>query len=425
MTARRLILENKLGQKVRAFQVESNLGQAEMHVIYRLDNRRVEILSDLSGLNDSQIDYQILKTVTMSTLTKGSVSLTGLGRLRMAEELEKINTPSYELAVEDDEEQLKNVMKKTAVGHLVAVVLMIGVSALVGYFTQKKDEPQLVTIVIPQKEVAVRERVQVSEKKIQPIKEKTKAKVADRTTKPKIVTRNIVRKAPPVTPKYHSAVRNAPERSLERVGALAALGGIKTGARNAEGLDSKSLKNIRSAGVGSGGGGVGDAGSGGIRGMMPGSGLIAGSAGGGGRAQSAGGYGTKGAGGGKAGYGKISLIGGTSGLSLPMSEEALVEGGLDRDQIAAVINRHKGQIIYCYEQGLQREPDLRGRVSVDFTIGSNGRITSAKVAQSSLESKSVESCMVAKMRTWQFPRPVGSVNVDVLYPFELRRVSSR
>lgn len=422
MTARRLILENKLGQKVRAFNVEAG----EMHVIYRLDNRRVEILSDLSLLDEAGIDYQVLKSVTTSALDKGAVSLTGLGRLRLAEDQEKINTPAFELAHEDDDAKLKVVMKKTAIGHLVGVVLMIGVSALVGYFSQKKEEPQLVTIVVPKQETPVqREHVKVSEKKIQPIQEKTKAKVANKTVKPKIVTRNIVKRTPPVTPKFHSAVRNAPERSLERVGALAALGGIKTGARNAEGLDARSLKNIRSAGVGSGGGGVGGAGSGGIRGMMPGSGLIAGSAGSGGQAQSAGGYGTKGAGGGKAGYGKISLVGGTSGLSLPMSEEATIEGGLDRDQIAAVINRNKGQIIYCYEQGLQRDPDLRGRVSVDFTIGSNGRITTAKVAQSSLESKSVESCMVAKMRGWQFPRPVGSVNVDVLYPFELRRVSSR
>ena len=112
-------------------------------------------------------------------------------------------------------------------------------------------------------------------------------------------------------------------------------------------------------------------------------------------------------------------------MTLPLDEEATFEGGLDRDQIIAVINKNKGQIIYCYERGLQAQPSIGGRVAVDFTIGPNGTITNAKVAQTSLGSKFVENCMIAKMKTWQFPKPVGKVNVDVLYPFELARVSSR
>jgi hypothetical protein len=66
-----------------------------------------------------------------------------------------------------------------------------------------------------------------------------------------------------------------------------------------------------------------------------------------------------------------------------------------------VINRNKGQIIYCYEQGLQGTPSLTGRVSVAFVIGASGRITTAKVAQTSLRSAQVESCMLAKMKNWQ------------------------
>src|SRR5690606_36254092 len=117
---------------------------------------------------------------------------------------------------------------------------------------------------------------------------------------------------------------------------------------------------------------------------LMGSGLIAGSPGEGARAQGAGGYGTRGSGGGRAGYGKISLVGGTSAVSLPLDDEASVEGGLDRDQIIAVINRNKGQIVYCYEKGLQAAPQIGGRVAVSFVIGAAGRITVASVAESSL-----------------------------------------
>lgn len=420
--SRRLILENRSGQSVRSVMTDSET----MTVVYRMDTKRVELHSSVTALKESGIDFATLKTVKISTLEKSASSIEGVGRLRLAQDSEKLTAPGFELPLENDDKEMSLALKKASIGHLVGVALLIGLSFLTAYLAQKPEEPELVTITItPPKETAARKTVKMAEQKIKPIKS-PKVRVSNRTTKivkhRHVVTRKPV---PQKTTRKSSYAVARPVRQLERVGALAALGGLKSGARNAEGLDSKSMRNIRSAGVGQGGGGIGSSGAGGARGMLPGSGLIAGSAGSGGRAESAGGYGTKGVGGGKAGYGKISLVGGTSGITLPLEEEAMVEGGLDRDQIAAVINRNKGQIIYCYEQGLQGEPDLRGRVSVQFVIGPKGRITTASVANSSLGSRSVESCMVSKMRSWQFPKPVGNVNVDVLYPFELRRVTSR
>lgn len=420
MTAvRRLILENKMGQKIRSMRVQTETA----HLVYRADTRRVELTSDLSTLDSAGISYDIIKSFTISQLEKAPMTLADIGRLHISSENEAIVETSRSLPAEDDEAKLLVYLKKSGLGHAIAVGVLILLSFAMTYF--KKDapaEPQLVTIVVPEKmEAPQKEKVQVSQEKIKPQVQKH-AKVTNRTIlKPKtqkVVVRKLIptQKAPPV-------VAQRSDKSLQRVGALAALGGIKTGAMDAQGLDSQSMKNIRSAGRGLGGGGVGNVGTGGVSGMMNGSGLIAGSAGRGGKAQSAGGYGTKGVGGGRAGYGKIAVVGGTNGLSLP-SDEAEVQGGLDMSQIAAVINKNKGQIIYCYEKGLQAEPELRGRVAMQFVIGGTGRITTLKVAQSSLGSRTVETCMAAKMRAWQFPQPVGKVDVDVFYPFDLRRVSA-
>lgn len=426
-TARRLILENKMGESIRSFHVASS--SSDLNLIYRLDTRRVELHADMSALDESEVQYKVLKTTSVESLSKRSMNIEGLGKLRIADENEKLSSVRHEMKKEDDDQQLTVILKKTSMGHAAAVALLMVGSLIAGYFADKQEEPQLVTIQMPKKEVVQpkQEHVKVSEKKIVQQKVPPQVKVADKTNlkpKPKVVPHKVVKTIPQPN-KHQFAVKNAPQKNMERVGALAVLGGLKNGARNAEGLDLNSMKNIRSAGTGNGGGGVGDAGKGGMRGMMPGSGLIAGSAGSGGRAESAGGYGTKGSGGGKAGYGKIAIVGGTSGVSLPLDEEATIAGGLDQDQIKAVVNKNIGQIIYCYEQGLQRDAGLRGRVSVQFVIAGNGRISVANVSQSSLRSKQVEGCMVAKMKSWQFPKPVGRVNVDVLYPFELRRVSSR
>jgi hypothetical protein len=94
---------------------------------------------------------------------------------------------------------------------------------------------------------------------------------------------------------------------------------------------------------------------------------------------------------------------------------------LDRDQIAAVINKNLGQVRFCYEQGLQGDPNLNGRVAIAFTIGGNGAVKAANVDNSTMNSKAIEDCITMRLKTWQFPLPQGGVDVKVTYPFVLRR----
>jgi hypothetical protein len=169
------------------------------------------------------------------------------------------------------------------------------------------------------------------------------------------------------------------------------------------------------------------AGAGGVGGMeraIHGQGLVASAAGSGGPVEGGGGYGTRGkAGGGRPGYGSMNMGGTAAAYFEPVQEEATSEGGLDMDQIAAVINRHSGEVIYCYEKGLQVKSGLAGRVGMKFVINGSGVVSSAGVASSSLNNAQVESCIVSHLKTWKFPKPVGGVNVKVQYPFMLKRMN--
>lgn len=421
--AKLLILENSLGQKVRTFSVESET----IKIIYLKDSRRIEAVADLKQLDAEGVEYSLLQEIKLKDLKEKGIALKGLGQIRLSS-ADVVESPRYELEEEDDKDRLAILMKKTAIGHVAAVaVLLLSSWIYTSFIKDTPQEPALVTIELPKKEEVIRkiepkQKTQVAKQKIKPTKKQATKNHVKKVTRSKVVAKN--------TPKTSKVTRNykvntTKATDVRRVGALAALGGIQSGARDAEGLSKNSLKNIRAAGTGSGGGGIGSAGTGGSRGYMPGKGLIAGSAGGGSRASGAGGYGTRGAGGGKAGYGKIAMVGGTSPISLSLDDEASVEGGLDQDQIKAVINRNQGQITYCYERGLQAKPTIGGRVAISFIIGTNGRVTTAKVAETSLGSKMVENCMVQRLKSWKFPRPVGNVEVDVLYPFELTRVSAR
>jgi outer membrane biosynthesis protein TonB len=100
-----------------------------------------------------------------------------------------------------------------------------------------------------------------------------------------------------------------------------------------------------------------------------------------------------------------------------LEEESEVDGGLDRDVIARVIQSQLGQIRYCYERQLSANPELYGKVLVKFTIGGTGNVVAQMVGNTSLNNAMVEGCILRRIAGWQFPQPKGGTNVLVSYPF--------
>jgi len=149
-----------------------------------------------------------------------------------------------------------------------------------------------------------------------------------------------------------------------------------------------------------------------------------------------GGIGTHGPGGGKGGMGNGLVGSGGSGNMLngigdgrklssqKLSDDIVLEGGLDRAVIQATIAKYLNQVRACYEARLRINPGLVGQVTMKFEVGPGGTLNYSKVARSSLGDPEVGSCIADKMMSWQFPKPVGGVNVRVSYPFLLRPVNS-
>jgi TonB family protein len=90
-------------------------------------------------------------------------------------------------------------------------------------------------------------------------------------------------------------------------------------------------------------------------------------------------------------------------------------GGLSREQIRRVINRNRAQIQFCYEQQLQGQPDLGGRVTVGFAISPTGAVQSADVVGNDTGSERLGDCVSQAVRRWPFPQAVGMTAVS--YPF--------
>ena len=52
----------------------------------------------------------------------------------------------------------------------------------------------------------------------------------------------------------------------------------------------------------------------------------------------------------------------------------MLSGGLSQEQVRRTIRRHVNEVRFCYEQGLQQNPSIEGRVSVRFIIANNGTV---------------------------------------------------
>jgi hypothetical protein len=130
----------------------------------------------------------------------------------------------------------------------------------------------------------------------------------------------------------------------------------------------------------------------------------------------------KGGGGGSgSGYGRGSGAGfGGRGTSVPTVRQAKaeVQGGLDKDIIRRIVRAHINEIRYCYNQALRRDPWAKGRVAIQFTIGSTGKVPSAVVRETTMKDAGVGNCMAQAVRRWTFPKPT-TASVIVTYPFVL------
>jgi TonB family protein len=103
----------------------------------------------------------------------------------------------------------------------------------------------------------------------------------------------------------------------------------------------------------------------------------------------------------------------------PMVVGAATPGQIAPEVIRDVTLAHLGEVNACHEAGLQTVPDGRGRVTVRYVIGSEGRVLSAEVASSTHPLPAVAVCIASTIRSWQFSPPTGGA-VTVQYPFDLQ-----
>ncbi len=280
-------------------------------------------------------------------------------------------------------------------------------------FTQKNLPPVALRLIAPQPK-----KKEEARKKLEAIKKANPKQVANKDTQKPVTPE-------PPTPKpqrqrkpqpKEEAVAAAPEsNALKALSKLSAAGpatkdmlaavdklGSGPGSKNAKNSNFKlsgliGKAPIANAGLGTFGLGGGGKGGGATLGAE----IL--------RGKGGGGIGALGAGG--VGKGKV---GGT--VTRATARTIAAQGSIDRDAVAKVVNSHLQEVYACYERALLKDPGLAGKVVLEWTIGTNGRVVATKTKSSTLRSPSVEACILGGLKTWTFPPAKGGA-VIITYPF--------
>ncbi len=91
-------------------------------------------------------------------------------------------------------------------------------------------------------------------------------------------------------------------------------------------------------------------------------------------------------------------------------------GGCDKGNIASVVRARANAIRGCYEQRLQVNAGLQGKVTARWTISVAGSVTSASMASNTISDPAVGECVLRVIRRMAFQKPEGGICV-VQWPF--------
>lgn len=90
-------------------------------------------------------------------------------------------------------------------------------------------------------------------------------------------------------------------------------------------------------------------------------------------------------------------------LGFEKEEQDAPSRPLSEYDIQNTIAENQNDLITCYAEGLEDNPDLTGRVDFHFRIAGDGHVAMIKVTESGLRDKATEDCFVRVARAWEFP----------------------
>jgi len=91
------------------------------------------------------------------------------------------------------------------------------------------------------------------------------------------------------------------------------------------------------------------------------------------------------------------------------------QAGVDADSVRLVVRQHLPQVRACYSRAF-KDASPGGTVEIGFAIDVAGHAKNVRTETNTTDSEGLAHCLEARVKEWQFPRPVGG-DYELIYPF--------
>lgn len=106
------------------------------------------------------------------------------------------------------------------------------------------------------------------------------------------------------------------------------------------------------------------------------------------------------------------------GLLYPIEETLRIQGKLPAESVTSTVKDKRYSLRECYQKGLEKDPTLKGEISIQFTVsGDTGKVIAALERNTDIGNKAVKDCIVKNIKSWQLkPTKAGDsvVRFDML-----------
>jgi Ca-activated chloride channel family protein len=114
------------------------------------------------------------------------------------------------------------------------------------------------------------------------------------------------------------------------------------------------------------------------------------------------------------------LVSNSIRVSIELAEISTASG-LSKEDIRKAVKQKIPSIEICYQQALDKKPNIQGRVTLQLVIDSIGEVTKVTLISSKLNDKNLEQCILQKIKELTFLTPEGAQKVTVTISFDLKK----
>lgn len=100
--------------------------------------------------------------------------------------------------------------------------------------------------------------------------------------------------------------------------------------------------------------------------------------------------------------------------------EITTSGGISKEDLQKIIKQQIPSIELCYEKTLVKTPNIQGQITLQLVIDSKGKVTKVHLVSSRLNDKSLEQCILQKMKELSFPASLGTDQETAIVSLKLK-----